>query len=314
MYRNALGSGFVTPVVEGWLITGGSCALLSKRFSGCALHPVCRFLFDPGGLNSGLEWAWSGLVLDFGSRACDLLRRQVAFVFMDFESGLFELLSWRAAFGFCWASEACAAAFMLLEVLLMCAWAAAAYVEPHALVSVFGVVVCCCIVILLGLVTTTPCHDHKGSRIVFEEAKATPRVVAVTPPGFPVPRGSWETFSLTWSQLGVSSSTPCPCTHWSDSGGAVVLSLDDVLRCVSERTGVPLHAFHLTVNGKCLTAEALLAMDRSSPIPLVLHGRFRAGSSSVPGELGVQSVSHQWVLAYEIALFSLWGSSQFGIP
>ena len=43
------------------------------------------------------------------------------------------------------------------------------------------------------------------------------------PTGFPVPRGSWETVSPAWSQLGVSSSTPCSCTHWPDVGGAVVL-------------------------------------------------------------------------------------------
>ena len=59
---------------------------------------------------------------------------------------------------------------------------------------------------------------------------------------------------------------------------------DDVLHFVSERTGVPLHAFYLTLNGKCLTEEALHAMDRSSPIPLVMHGRLRGGSSSVPGD------------------------------
>ena len=61
-------------------------------------------------------------------------------------------------------------------------------------------------------------------------------------------------------------------------------SSDDVLHCVSKRTGVPLHAFYLTLNGKCLTEEALHAMDRSSPIPLVMHGRLRGGSSSVPGD------------------------------
>ena len=61
-------------------------------------------------------------------------------------------------------------------------------------------------------------------------------------------------------------------------------SSDDVLHCVSERTGVPLHAFYLTLNGKCLTEEALHAVDRSSPIPLVMHGRLSGGSSSVPGD------------------------------
>ena len=66
--------------------------------------------------------------------------------------------------------------------------------------------------------------EHKGSRIAFEEAKATPRVnVADTPTGFPIPRGSWETVSPAWSQLGVSSFAPRACTHWSDVGGAVVL-------------------------------------------------------------------------------------------
>ena len=52
MHQNELGGGFVTP--------GGSSALPSDRFSGCALRPVCRFLFDPGDLDSGLGWDCSG--------------------------------------------------------------------------------------------------------------------------------------------------------------------------------------------------------------------------------------------------------------
>ena len=51
---------------------------------------------------------------------------------------------------------------------------------------------------------------------------------------------------------------------------------------VSERTGVPLHAFYLTLHGKRLTLEALQGMERSFPVPLVMHGRL-CGGSSVPG-------------------------------
>ena len=62
-------------------------------------------------------------------------------------------------------------------------------------------------------------------------------------------------------------------------------SSEDVLHCVSEHTGVPLHAFYLTLNGKCLTEESLHSMDLSSPIPLVMRGRLCGGaSSSVPGD------------------------------
>ena len=71
-------------------------------------------------------------------------------------------------FWVCWMWNACADAFVLLDVILMRAWAAAAFLDPHALVSVFGV----------SLVTTTLRHDHKGSRFAFEQAKATPRVEA----------------------------------------------------------------------------------------------------------------------------------------
>ena len=53
-------------------------------------------------------------------------------------------------------------------------------------------------------------------------------------------------------------------------------SSHDVLHCVSERTGVPLHAFYLTLNGKCSTEEALHSM--------VMHGRLRGDFSSVPGD------------------------------
>ena len=134
------------------------------------------------------------------------------------------------------------------------------------------------------MVATTPCHDHKGSRIAFEEAKATPRVdVAETPQASPF----LEAHGKHFHQLGPSSVSPHPLLVRALTGQTLVVrwsSLDDVLHCVSERTGVLLHAFYLTVNGKCLTAEALLAMDRSSPIPLVMHGRLRGDSSSVPGD------------------------------
>ena len=64
------------------------------------------------------------------------------------------LLELANSFWVCWTWNACAAAFVLLEVILMHAWAAAAFVDPHALVSVFGVC----------LVTTTPCHEYEGSQ------------------------------------------------------------------------------------------------------------------------------------------------------
>ena len=56
------------------------------------------------------------------------------------------------SFWVCWTWNACAAAFVFLEVILMRAWAAAAFVEPHALVSVFGVC----------LVATMLRHVYKG--------------------------------------------------------------------------------------------------------------------------------------------------------
>ena len=122
------------------------------------------------------------------------------------------------------------------------------------------------------LVASTPCHEHKGSRIAFEEAKATPRVdVAETPQTSPF----LEAHGKQFHQPGPSSLSPHSLLVRALTGQTLVVrwsSLDDVLHCVSEGTGVPLHAFYLTVNGKCLTAEALQAMDRSSPIPLVMAG------------------------------------------
>ena len=134
----------------------------------------------------------------------------------------------------------------------------------------------------VGLVPTTLCHDHTGSRIAFEEAKATPRVDVAETPQAPVPRGSWETLSP-----GPSTVTPRPLLVRALTGQTLAVrwsSSDDVLHCVSERTGVPLHAFYLTLNGKCLTEEALHAVDRSSPIALVMHGWLRGGYFSVPGD------------------------------
>ena len=52
--------------------------------------------------------------------------------------------------------------------------------------------------------------------------------------------------------------------------------------------------FYLTLNGKHLTEEALYAMDRSSPIPLVMHGRLRGGFFFGARRLGAQSLPHQW--------------------
>ena len=65
---------------------------------------------------------------------------------------------------------------MLLKVILMRAWAAAAFVEPYAPVSVFGVAVIIGMVICACLVATKLRHVHKGSRIAFAKTKATPRV------------------------------------------------------------------------------------------------------------------------------------------
>ena len=61
MYQNASGGGGRYSCCRSFVVPGGSCcALSSERFSGCAFHPVCRFLLDPGGLDSGFEWACSG--------------------------------------------------------------------------------------------------------------------------------------------------------------------------------------------------------------------------------------------------------------
>ena len=138
---------------------------------------------------------------------------------------------------------------------------------------------------VVGLGTTTLRHEHKGSRFAFEQAKATPRVdVAETPQASPFLEAQGETFIQSGPSLVSSRSLLVRAltgqtlvVRWSSS--------EDVLHCVSERTGVPLHAFYLALNGKCLTEETLHSMDRSSPIPLVMHGRLRGGSSSsVPGD------------------------------
>ena len=155
----------------------------------------------------------------------------------------------------------------------MRAWEAAAFVEPYAPVSVFGVAVIVGMVICMCLVATKLRHVHKGSRKAFAKAKATPRVL--------------EAHGKQFHQPGPSSVSPHSLLVRALTGQTLVVRwspLDDVLHCVSERMGVPLHAFYLTLNGKCLTEEALHAVDRSSPIPLVMHGRLRGGSSSVPGD------------------------------
>ena len=50
----------VTPVVEGWLLQAAAALCYPNALVDVLFHPVCRFLFDPGGLDSGLEWACSG--------------------------------------------------------------------------------------------------------------------------------------------------------------------------------------------------------------------------------------------------------------
>ena len=126
---------------------------------------------------------------------------------------------------------------------------------------------------------------RQGSRFAFEQAKATPRVdVAETPQASPFLEAQGKTIIQSGPSLVSSRSLLVRAltgqtlvVRWSSS--------EDVLLCVSERTGVPLHAFYLTLNGKCLMEETLHSMDRSSPIPLVMHGRLRGGSSSsVPGD------------------------------
>ena len=116
--------------------------------------------------------------------------------------------------------------------------------------------------------------------------------------------GSWCLLKLSLSSALTGQTL---VVRWSSS--------DDVLHCVSERTGVPLHAFYLTLNGKCLTEEALRAVDRFSLSHSFGHAwpatwRFFFGAR----RLGVQSLPHWWVLADEIALFSSWSSSSFGTP
>ena len=122
----------------------------------------------------------------------------------------------------------------------MRAWAAAAFVEPHALVSVFGVAVINGMVILVCWVATTLRHEHKGSRIAFVKAKAAPRVgVAETPQASPFLGAHGKQFH----QPGPSSVSPHSLLVRALTGRTLVVrwsSLDNVLHCVSERTGVPL--------------------------------------------------------------------------
>ena len=126
---------------------------------------------------------------------------------------------------------------------------------------------------------------RQGSRFAFEQAKATPRVdVAETPQASPF----LEAHGKTIIQSGPSLVSSRSLLVRALTGQTLVVrwsSSEDVLHCVSERTGVPLDAFYLTLNGKCLTEESLHSMDLSSPIPLVVRGRLCGGSSSsVPGD------------------------------
>ena len=137
---------------------------------------------------------------------------------------------------------------------------------------------------VLGCYDASP-RTPRGSRIAFEKAKATPWVdVAETPQASPF----LEVDGKQFHQPGPSLVSPHSLLVRALTGLTLVVrwsSSDDVFHCVSERTGVPLHSlFYLTLVENCLTEEALQAMDRSSPIPLVMHGRLRGGSSSVPGD------------------------------
>ena len=86
------------------------------------------------------------------------------------------------------------------------------------------------------------CHEHKGSRIAFEEAKATPLVdVAETPQASPF----LEAHGKEFLQPGPSLVSSHALLVRALTGQTLVVrwsSSDDVLHCVSERTGVPLHA------------------------------------------------------------------------
>ena len=126
---------------------------------------------------------------------------------------------------------------------------------------------------------------RQGSRFAFEQAKATPRVdVAETPQASPFLEAQGKTFIQSGPSLVSSRSLLVRAL----TGRTLVVRLsstDDVLHCVSERTGIPLHAFYLTLNGKCLTEDTLRSMDLSSPIPLVMCSRLLGGvPTSVPGD------------------------------
>ena len=151
-----------------------------------------------------------------------------------------------------------------------------------SLTQVAGIAAAAFLAALLNMVAHQFCSCIAAAFV--EQEKATPRVdVAETPQASPFLEAQGKTFIQSGPSLVSSRSLLVRAltgqtlvVRWSSS--------EDVLHCVSERTGVPLHAFYLTLNGKCLTEETLHSMDRSSPIPLVMHGRLRGGSSSVPGD------------------------------
>ena len=136
----------------------------------------------------------------------------------------------------------------------------------------------------VGLVTTTLRHDHKGLGSHLSRQRRHHGVdVVETPQASPFLEAQEKCFSSlvpAWCPLIHSLFVHSLVRRWWCGGPPLKM----FLHCVSERTGVPLHAFYLTPNGKYFTEEALHAMDRSSPILLVMHGRLRGGSSSVPGD------------------------------
>ena len=93
--------GFVTPVVDVWLLQAAAALCHPNALVDVLSTFFYRFLFDPGGLYSGFEWACSG-TSDLGMRPVETRSRirfdvlkQDLFFLVDFESGL----RWQTAFG-----------------------------------------------------------------------------------------------------------------------------------------------------------------------------------------------------------------------
>ena len=220
--------------------------------------------------------AWSGLVL--GLRISFM-----RFVEMTSRIGFFDFLSWQTAFGSAGHGTLVQMRLCFSDVILMRAWAAAAFVDPHALVSVFGVAVIIGMVICVCLGTTTLRHDHKGSRFAFEQAKATPRVdVAETPQASPCLEEQVLGFKRPGNEQ--SSASKCVCLFIRDLKGKsfqfqldLGWDLEHTYLAVARRVGVPHGLFYMTWNGTMLTQNILLSLCVDDV--LVMHGRIRGGGS-----------------------------------